>query len=465
MTKELTDRELWRKAIENEDVYAICKQLFGIELYGGQEEIVRDIVFDKEKRLSLLTPSQYGKTWAVAAALGAYILLHKDKNIVVISGTQNQARIMRDKFAEFLADCPMLAELVDTNAKGVNRLKKEASKKRITFKNGCELRTLTAGGNNDAESLMGFGGDLIIADESNLISDEIYEKRILRMLGNSSGAAILQIGNPTTRNHFYEVCKKNDRYKHIHVDHKQAVEEGSFTQEYVDEMREEMSEREFRVNIMAEFPEEDAQNTLFKWSWLENASNKSKDWDSEESDRVLYGLDVARAGEDSTVLTRVEMKNGVYAVTDTWKWDLNDTMEVADNVHRIMESRNEDRVNVDAHGIGSGVLDRLRQKGDYAVGIKVGAGATHRDRFLKTKAEKYWKLRECFEDGDVVLCGDCRQVMRELDDMDFEYNARDKIRIVDPDRYSPDFADSLMLAVAYDRPRSSADVGSARSMY
>lgn len=459
---KIENEELWRKAIKNEDSYALCSQLFDVELYEGQQDIVEEISFDGSKRLSVLTPSQYGKTWSIAAALGLYVLLHEEKNILIVSGTQNQARIMRDKFAEFLAKCEPLADLVDTNASGVDRLKKEASKKRITFKNGCEIRTLTAGGNNDAESLMGFGADLVVLDESNLISDAIYEKRILRMLGNSSDSSLVQIGNPTTRNHFYESIKKKESHDVIHIDHKQAVSEGSFTQAYVDEMRNEMSERAFRINIMAEFPEADESNTLMKWSWLEKANHTVFEWGSESSDRVMYGLDVARQGDDSSVLTRVEVKNGEYRVTDQWKWDVNDTTQLVRNVEKIMDARDEDHVNVDTHGIGAGVLDQLRDDGYYAVGIKVGKGAEDKDMFLRQKAEHFWKLRGIAEDEDLCISIDeSKELLKELDDIDIEYNAREKIKIVDPDGYSPDRADSLMLALSFERGKSDWGVGSS----
>jgi len=296
------------------------------------------------------------------------------------------------------------------------------------------------------------GADLTVMDESNLISDSIYEKRILRMLGNSKTSSLVQIGNPTTRNHFYESVKKNEDHDTIHINHTQAVEEGSFAQSYVDEMREEMSERAFRINIMAEFPEADANNTLVKWGWLEKADHASFDWDSESSDRVMYGLDVARQGDDSSVLTRVEVKNGEYKVSDQWKWDLDDTTELVRNVSKILDDRNEEHVNVDTHGVGAGVMDRLREKGYYAVGIKVGKGAENKDMFLRQKAENYWKLRSIFEDEDISLdFGNTKELMRELDDVDIEYNSREKLKIDDPDSYSPDFADSLMLAVSFER--------------
>jgi len=45
--------------------------------------------------------------------------------------------------------------------------------------------------------------------------------------------------------------------------------------------------------------------------------------------------------------------------------------------------------------------------------------------------------------------------------MRIEYNARDKVKIADPDNRSPDFADSLMLAIAYERNNGrKMDVGS-----
>lgn len=459
----MSDDDLIGKAVEREDVDVLGKALFDIDLYKGQEDIVRKIAFDKTNRLAVLTPSQYGKTWSIAAALGIYILLHEDKNVVIVSGTQQQAKIMRDKFAEFLADCPPLADLVDTNADGVQRLKKEASKKRITFRNGCELRTLTAGGTNDAESLMGHGADLVIMDESNLISDEIYEKRILRMLGNSRDSTLVQIGNPTTRNHFYDAVKNKDNYDVVHVDHEQAVAEGSFTQEYVDEMREEMTDRNFRVNIRAEFPEESAEDTLVKRTWIDRAAEQTV---TGEPDRVVYGLDVARSGSDLSVLTRVEIHGDQYKVSDVWSWDYSDTMKIANNTHRVMTDRGEERVNVDTHGLGAGVLDRLREKGLVAVGIKVGKKANQSDRFLQLKAEYYWKLREIFEDGDIYLAdGVPQELLTELDDMAFDYNTRDKITVEREGSKSPDYADSLMLALSYTRSGSDMDVGSARQMF
>lgn len=451
-------------AIKNKDVKLLSDALFNIQLMPSQERIVRNIAFDENKYVAITAATQYGKTWAVAIGICLYIILHENKDILLMSGTREQATIARDKVAEFIAESQVLRDLVTDEASGVDRLKKEVSKKKITFKNGCELQVLTAGGTNEGQSLMGHAGDLNIIDESNLVSDEVYEKRILRMAGKDSDASIVEIGNPTTRNHFFEAFHHDPDYETFRIGWRKAVSEGSFDESFVEKMRSKLSEREFRIQYEAKFPDEDADDSLISYSWITNAVERDIDWDSGECDRVVYGLDVARGGTDYSVLIRVESKDGLVGVRegDVWKYDVDNTMTLTNKVASAIKQREQEllaeddtaidhieRINVDMTGIGSGVLDRLQEKGWYAAGFKAGAGAGDRDRFRYQKDEKYWKVRTYFED-DSISIPDHKQLRQELNDMKVSYTSKERLKVEDPSK-SPDFSDALMVALSRTR--------------
>jgi len=454
------------QAIANEDVQTLSKGLLGLDLYPSQADIVRSIAFDKNKYMAVTAATQYGKTWAVAIGVVLYLLMHENKDILVMSGSKDQAKIVRDKVAEFIAETPALAELVETNATGVDRLKKEASKKKTTFKNGCVLQVLTAGGQNQGQSLMGHGGDLIILDESNLVDDEVYQKRILRMLGQSADSSIVEIGNPTTRNHFYENFHHDDDYKSWRIDWETAVEEGSFTQAFIDKQREKLSPQEFRIQYEAKFPDEDADDTLLTMGWITDAMEKEVPWERSEVDRVVYGLDVAREGNDLSVLVRIECKDGRFGIRDgeIWRYNINNTMKLAgrvyDKICSFTETKEVDgeekeipdlhRINVDMTGIGSGVLDRLQQKGLYAAGFKAGASADDRNRFAYQKDEKYFKVRELLSDEGLVL-PQHSDLKTELDCLETKYSSKERMRVMDGRDKSPDFADAVMIGLSRTR--------------
>ena len=46
---------------------------------------------------------------------------------------------------------------------------------------------------------MGWGGDLVILDESCLITEEVYRSKISRMLGDNPDSMLVEIGNPWNR--------------------------------------------------------------------------------------------------------------------------------------------------------------------------------------------------------------------------------------------------------------------------
>jgi len=423
----------------------LAEAYFEIEPTNTQHKLMNEILFGDSKRIIITAMTRYGKSMIISMTILLYAILNEKKRIVLVSPTYKQARILMEWIAGFVVTSPQIANELDTTAHGIERLKKEVTKERITFRNGSEIRILSAEGSG--ERLMGFGADMIVEDESALISDEVYRSRILRMLGDRPETSVLiQIGNPFPGNHFEENWKNQSDWKHYHIDWKTALEEGRTTEAFIEEQRTQLTPDEFTVLYEANFPEE-SEDALFKWLWIKFATDNP--FTEYVPDKKYLGVDVAEAGLDWTVATKViETAEKNYIVTDIKHWHKADTMATVGQIIEYNRDFNADKIKVDAIGVGKGVYDRLVELKQPAQPIKVGMSATREpERFLNQKSQFYWNLRTLFEEGRITIPNHS-QLIKELRSMRYELTSAGKIKIIDPEDKSPDYADSLMLSCA-----------------
>ncbi len=420
---------------DKEATKELAKGLLDVDLLDKQSDIVKHILWENND-LVISAYTRYGKTYAVAVAVVLYILLNEGRTIMLLSPSFQQTSILRNYIAEIISTNEVPRQLIDY---GGRHLKKEVNKKRITFTNGCELRVLSASG--DAERLMGHGGELVVLDESCLITYQVFKNRISRMLGDSKNSKLIQIGNPWhKRNQMWRYWKKQD-VENIHIPVGVGIEEGRITQSFVDEQKELLSPMEFQVLYEARFPD-DAEDALIKWSWLQDAIQRELEL---LKPAVVMGLDVAEGGRDHCVLCVAKKKSNKYKVIEFVKWNKADTMKTVGRALKEIQKYNPSKVFVDEIGVGKGVCDRLKEKVEGVVGVKVGKKPTReKDRFLNRKSQYYWRLRGLFEEGNISIPRD-QGFLSEASKMKYELMSNGKIKIVDPSDKSPDFADSLML--------------------
>ena len=98
---------------------------------------------------------------------------------------------------------------------------------------------------------MGFGASTVVVDESAIIPDEMYGK-IFRMVGGTGGK-IVQLGNPFPLSTF-PIHSDDPTYTTLTVDWRQAVAEGRFTKEYIEEARRTITHFDFTVFYDCIFP-------------------------------------------------------------------------------------------------------------------------------------------------------------------------------------------------------------------
>jgi len=435
-----------QKAIQERDVKALCNVLFKFNPTPTQEKIIRPIAFKEHNRIIILAPTRYGKSMSVSLSTALYILLNTNKKVNLIAPILDQTAILRGYMADHMVNCPLFHEILPKKLSMTERLQKEFNKSRINLMNGCGLRVFSAEGK--AERLMGWGADLLILDESCLISHETYRQKISRMLADSPDSILVEIGNPWDKlNQFWEHWN-DPGFMRIYVSDEIAVSEGRITKQFLDEQKKTLTSQEYLILYKPGFPE-DTDDTLIRSEWINRAIRQKFKFKKSRVE-TIYGLDVAELGSDSTVMIKLLHDTHLdrYKVDGMWWWEKKDTMRTVGKVLGIIRDDRESRIKVDATGVGRGVYDRLTEMKYNAVEIKTGQSPrSQRDkaRFVNKKAVFYWNLRNIFEEGRIQVADEGRLKL-ELNQMRYERpGSTTKIKIVDPDK-SPDFADALAYA-------------------
>lgn len=456
-----------------------------------QAYLVKRIAFSEVRRLSVSAFTRYGKSQFVAIAVAIYILINRNKKVKFIGPTDDQASIIKNYMSELILSSRgnILLELSEIQvATKHERLKAEASQRRMTFKNGCEYRVVTAYGKGFGA--MGHGADLVIMDEAAMISRESYAK-ITRMLGDDpENAMLVELYNPWDRDTKAYDHSISPRFERIQIDYRIGLEEGRITQDFVDEMRHDLTPLEFTVLYESRFPDE-SEDSLHRLNDINNAESLDFGLLSEveslllrldsglspsDEEKVLSELrryeyriscDPADKGLDFTVvLWGIVKDKQYYELLGVWSEAKSDTMnlvgKIVSRAKGFVPVRAFGSIHIDKIGIGAGTESRLREiKNEQGleyirvVGCHYGEGAVRKEEFLNKKAENYFRLRDLFSSGNVSLkrlvgSNDYLKLKSELLSIKWEITSSEKKRVLDPDK-SPDFNDALVYFVWFDR--------------
>lgn len=209
------------------------------------------------------------------------------------------------------------------------------------------------------EALQGFHAEhvLYIIDEASGVSDKVFEPVLGAMTGPD--AKLLMMGNPTRLTGFFYDShhKARTEYNAMHVDGRDSVHVSkSFVNKIIKMFGEDSDV--FRVRVAGQFPKS-TPDSLIAMEWCEEAAKRP---DSAGGIRIDIGIDVARYGDDNSVLYPVADK----AVSLPYEvYHHNRTTEIAGYAVMMikrfaLEGRAEViRVKVDCDGLGVGVYDNL----------------------------------------------------------------------------------------------------------
>lgn len=433
-TNEAINAVLNAATLEEERTIAkqLCRLFFKnddgdpFELSDGQADIWNCIMLKRQPRNQIITSTQYGKSEVISMATDLRSIAFRE-DYTILAGDQNKTDIIMGKAIDHLFDHPALEAQIDPlGVPKLERLKHEKSRERITWRDGGQIRTLTADARNRKrvkEVLTGQGARNIIEDEASLIPDDL-QAMAMRMLGGFKDGWLLKIGNPFYRNHFHRTWQ-SPRYYKLFIDYEQAVAEGRYSRDFIEEMRQEPF---FDVLYECKFPADDQVVTggyrrLFSDELISNAiisehdfqtkyATKEREYEDQLGKKQIIkvpegqprlGGDIAGGGSDGSeyVMRWPEVmrhEEGNKA---------EDVMQQVPVFTRLIDTyglHHRDAA-VDYGGLGQGVGDRLHEIDVYVNKVMFGGGAPEPKRFKNMRAYMYFELKRWLEEGGKIVDG------------------------------------------------------------
>lgn len=437
-----------------------------------QNEVLEDLA--KHSKVSVRSGQGVGKTALEAGSIIWFLTCRPYSKVIATAPTMQQLYdVLWAEVAKWLNNS-LIKDLL------------KWTKTKIYMVGDEERWFATAKTATKPENMQGFHEDhmLIVVDEASGVADPIMEA----ILGTLSGFdnKLLMCGNPNKlEGVFYDSHNiDRDKYKTHKVS---SFDSKRTSKENIQMLLDKYGENSdvARVRIYGDFPK-GALDSLISMETVELAvKTEISKADIKNSEIFHIGVDVARFGDDSTVLVpRISNKAFPYK-----KYHKQDTMETTGNVLKLAKKLMKKYPNlvkgiikVDDTGVGGGVTDRLKEvvKQDrlpYEI-VPVNNGSSATDDYYFNLGTQLWgHLKELLEenmtnniqDKEVIVQFPNDPVLiKELSNRKYKITSRGKLMLESKKEMkergvgSPDVADALALAF-YEPPTRVAKMKSKPS--
>lgn len=301
------------------------------------------------------------------------------------------------------------------------------------------------------EAFQGFHSEhmLFIADEASGIDDMIFEVGAGAM--STAGAKTVLTGNPTRNSgYFFDAFHKlRRRWWTRRVPSTDVARAQGHIEDVIETYGKDSNA--YRIRVLGEFPEQ-ADEAVIPLDLIEAAL--TREVAPIATVRPVWGLDVARYGDDRSALAK---RRGNALLEPVRWWCGKDTMQTAGLVmeewRETPERERPAEILVDAIGIGAGVADRLFELGLPARAINVAEQPAATDRFARLRDELWWRARDWFAARDCRIAGD-DALIAELSAPTFAFTSAGRAVVESKDELkargmpSPDLADAFVLTFA-----------------
>lgn len=205
-----------------------------------------------------------------------------------------------------------------------------------------------------------------------------------------------------------------------------------------------------QVNVYGKFPSVQS-NKLLGHEEVQAAANRNLDPKLYQQEPLIMALDVARYGDNESVLCK---RQGLMAGWRFRTWRETDLMTLADQVTQEVVAAKPAAFFVDGSGLGGGLVDRLRQLGTNVIPVDFGGGPMDA-RYANRRAEMWWKMAQWLKQGAEIP--DDIQLKSELTAPTFQFKEvgkatkfviESKKEMKERGVASPDKADALALTFA-----------------
>jgi len=367
---------------------------FGVNT-GPKDEQLAGLIYQIDEALdtkqkpyiSIRSGHGTGKTY-VLANLSNYIGLTKDDAKIVLTAPvaaqlKNQLLPELSKWSKSLF--PPLDTLVD-----VKSMEAVYGTSSVNKAIGRTARK------ENSEALAGVHGKFVlyVVDEASGVDKKIFDVIKGALTGDSF--LFIMASNPTrTTGEFYDSFNDSRKfYRNIHLNCEHSAR---VNPQWIDSMKEKYGENSdtYRVRVNGNFPKAQT-NTLFDIDLIEKLFDKKRKVD--DSGNVIWGMDIARFGDDKSVL----YKRVGYRGLGFTSWEKLDTMDSANKFIYEYETSLEkpNYAFFDTIGVGAGVYDRVCQLGLKNIVIEANASSkSSNDTYFNKRTQMYFNLLEAVKKG------------------------------------------------------------------
>jgi phage terminase large subunit len=427
------------------DPVAFVRDVLGVEPDPWQVEFLEAIA-KGHRRISIRSGHGVGKSTGASWAMLWYLVTRYPVKVVVTAPTS--AQLYDALFAElkrWIKELPpALAPLLEVKQERVE-LKSSSTEAFIS------ARTSRA---EQPEALQGVHSEnvMLVADEASGVPEAVFEAAAGSMSGHN--AVTILLGNPVRSSGFFF-----DTHNRLRGEwwtrRVSCVDSPRVSDAYVAEMASRYGEESnaYRIRVLGEFPRQD-DDTVIAMDLVEAALHR--DVAAAPTAPVIWGLDVARFGSDSSVLCK---RKGNVVPERPRRWRALDLMQLTGAVKAEYDvAMGDDRpqeILVDVIGLGAGVVDRLRELGLPARGINVSESPAMGATYRNLRAELWYRAKTWLERRDCRLPKD-EDLIAELVTVRYRFLSNGKIQIESKDDIrkrglaSPDKADAFVLTFASD---------------
>ncbi len=313
---------------------------------------------------------------------------------------------------------------------------------------------------NNAEAFAGLHNKgsrlLMVFDEASAIADTIWDTAEGALTDAGTEIIWLVFGNPTRTAGRFHQCfgRLRSRWHGHHVDSRTvSLTDKEQLARWVADYGE---ESDFvKVRVRGQFPAAGSMQFIAA-DLVDAAMNRLPDLMVDRHQPLVMGVDVARFGDDSSVMVLRKGRNA-----RAWRIERHRDLDLMTLASRVMERAMAEGVKgifVDEGGLGAGVVDRLRQLGArYVVGVNFGSGAERWDAdgakplYANKRAEIWGNLRDWLKTGCLPPDPELRA---DLTGIEYGYNAKGEIQLEKKEDMkkrglaSPDIGDALALTFA-----------------
>lgn len=452
-----------RLPVYRNDPVMYAREVLHFEPDEWQRDGLRDLA--EAPKVAIKSGQGVGKTGMEAVALLWFLSCFSYPRVVATAPTKQQLHdVLWSEVSKWMGRSPLLSEILKWTKTYIYMIGNEKRWFAVA-------RTATK-----PENMQGFHGDnmLFIIDEASGVTDPIMEA----ILGTLSGVnnKLLMCGNPTQASGTFFDAFNADR--HMYRCHTvSSVDSPRTNKENIESLIRKYGRESnvVLVRVFGEFPKQE-NDAFIGLQLAEQAA--MKEWESTALiRRISFGVDVARYGDDETVIIR-NAGNITMPVTFRGKSLMHTVGEIVRLYRETMAMHPSYKgiiyVVIDDTGLGGGVTDRLEEvkteeRLSRMVIVPVNAASRVPDDVIDLGSGKIkacdlydnmttymWaKIKDMMEQGELYLSNLARdnELIAQVSCRKYRMTSRGKIALESKDDMkkrgmtSPDRADALALSL------------------